>query len=803
MSATDSDASSSTEYSDSGDGSGPAVEMQPKKRKATKRNVRAAGAKTANGDVDAATPGMGATAGGDGDDEAEPEDGTPPHPPPKTQATRKKPSRPGGGSGGKSGSGTGPGSPGGAASRKGRLAARRSSTRKSQIGSNGPANGAKLKRGPTASRSKKFQGPTARLSDGLTDSKVGFKRRSSVQEGQLTNPDQQMREQHELGEEEEVAGIYILLESASNLVNPVDIEVDEEQEEYDDEDDVSINAGKLNPMVTFTLGKANQQSRRKRDTPNPIWKEELFLPFNERAPEATMVLEVFGNARIFRLDGRLGREFLGGAVFDVSAATAELQDIELKLLHSDQIEPLLPKSFKNRDRYKDAMDHSRAKSATSTRTDLASARSRPGTSRSAKGRAADGGSGAPRGSSSRNKRSRSARSKSGSKKKNSSPRHLRPGGSTSPQVSPKSASRKQLTLPRTGSESDGGGGGTSGFSSGGGSDGGSAGGRGKSGKRIQRKRSGSARSKTSNRSARSNDSSKVLREDIGSIKLSFCMKKETRKVQQKSAKRKGQHVNAYYDDEHSDDEDPDMIKYKDVELKIKAYVEAGEDTETAAMWGEIWAKYDYPGLGMLPLGRMHKIVADQFPLIRCRHALLRAAQRSNDVLGTATRRTWISEKSFPDLLANFYFMKRFYDIVPDSLHNPEKRVEYREFKYLMKRCGGHGDSQAWFISMAEGGSSILLDDAAGYIARRTFFPKHHHHHDDGKSALGHMTFAERMKARANDRKTERTKKRNQSTTGASLTAAGPGNGRQRSARNARRGGAKQADGAPGSANGKA
>lgn len=94
--------------------------------------------------------------------------------------------------------------------------------------------------------------------------------------------------------------------------------------------------------------------------------------------------------------------------------------------------------------------------------------------------------------------------------------------------------------------------------------------------------------------------------------------------------------------------------------------------------------------------------------------------------------------------------------VPDSLRNPQKRVEYREFKYLMKRCGGHGDSHAWFLAMAKGGVSVLLDDAANYIAGRIFFPKRAHHGDDGKAALSHMTFAERMKARATDRREHST-----------------------------------------------
>lgn len=70
----------------------------------------------------------------------------------------------------------------------------------------------------------------------------------------------------------------------------------------------------------------------------------------------------------------------------------------------------------------------------------------------------------------------------------------------------------------------------------------------------------------------------------------------------------------------------------------------------------------------------------------------------------------------------------------------------------MKRCGGHGDSHAWFLAMAKGGVSVLLDDAANYIAGRIFFPKRAHHGDDGKAALSHMTFAERMKARATDRR---------------------------------------------------
>ena len=132
-----------------------------------------------------------------------------------------------------------------------------------------------------------------------------------MQQSALLNPDQEKQAQlaYEAEQEQEVQGIYVMLESAEGLVAPVDVEMDEEQaaDEKDDSDAVSMNAGKLNPTVTLTLGKSNHQSRRKRDTANPVWHEEMFLPLNEKTPDSMIVLEVFGNARIFRMDGRLGQ----------------------------------------------------------------------------------------------------------------------------------------------------------------------------------------------------------------------------------------------------------------------------------------------------------------------------------------------------------------------------------------------------------------------------------------------------------------------------------------------------------------
>jgi hypothetical protein len=113
--------------------------------------------------------------------------------------------------------------------------------------------------------------------------------------------------------EEFQQGIGVTLLSAQGLIAPVNAELGSDEEEDGAKsvgEDLDENAGKLNPMVTITFGKTVLNSRRRRDTATPAWDEDFFLPSN--GGNTQLVVEVFGNARIFRMDGRLGREFLGG-----------------------------------------------------------------------------------------------------------------------------------------------------------------------------------------------------------------------------------------------------------------------------------------------------------------------------------------------------------------------------------------------------------------------------------------------------------------------------------------------------------
>jgi len=118
-------------------------------------------------------------------------------------------------------------------------------------------------------------------------------------------------------------------------------------------------------MVTMSLGKSTAHTRRKYSTTTPNFQDELFLPHtmvNESTgkltSEQTLVVEVFGNARI-RKDGRLANDFLGGSVLDVTqfkeddTAAGDKLTVTISLVSAENIEPYLPKSFRERKKHKD------------------------------------------------------------------------------------------------------------------------------------------------------------------------------------------------------------------------------------------------------------------------------------------------------------------------------------------------------------------------------------------------------------------------------------------------------------------
>ena len=73
---------------------------------------------------------------------------------------------------------------------------------------------------------------------------------------------------------------------------------------------------------------------------------------NKSSTESTLVIEVFGNTRIFRMDGRLGNDFLGGAVLDLSNLdlTDKATTHTVKLMPPEELENVLPKVLRERKR---------------------------------------------------------------------------------------------------------------------------------------------------------------------------------------------------------------------------------------------------------------------------------------------------------------------------------------------------------------------------------------------------------------------------------------------------------------------
>lgn len=245
--------------------------------------------------------------------------------------------------------------------------------------------------------------------------------------------------------------------------------------------------------------------------------------------------------------------------------------------------------------------------------------------------------------------------------------------------------------------------------------------------------------------------------DLGSVTITVKRKSERRNM--KHAKRHTG-ANTYWDENEDEEEmkDPINEQYKLIERELLMYLD--ETDESRAKFDEyIWSRLDYQDVGLTSLSELDKLIRIRFPVLHSTPAMFRAYARMAAHVARPTRRTWIEYHQVLDLLTRFFYCKRFYDIVPDSVHKPNKRIEYREFKYLLRRVmanvGGDSEAQNWFAGMASEGSSqrgmgpsVLLDDAAEFVTTRTFHPFRQNAGADPHSKLDGMSSQARHKVRA-------------------------------------------------------
>jgi hypothetical protein len=81
-----------------------------------------------------------------------------------------------------------------------------------------------------------------------------------------------------------------------------------------------------------------------------------------------------------------------------------------------------------------------------------------------------------------------------------------------------------------------------------------------------------------------------MRENIGSIKLKFCLTQQKKEFLSHHRKA-GQKHEYFDDDDHSDEEDPDIAKYAPVEVQLKDWIDWNE--EPAAEIIDAWDAVDY------------------------------------------------------------------------------------------------------------------------------------------------------------------------------------------------------------------
>lgn len=86
-----------------------------------------------------------------------------------------------------------------------------------------------------------------------------------------------------------------------------------------------------NPYAVLTVGKfAKYTTKPRKKTSSPVYDEHCFLPCPENCT-AKLVIKIFGGTKIFRLDGRLEKEYLGGIEVDIEDLTEVTKELKVYL----------------------------------------------------------------------------------------------------------------------------------------------------------------------------------------------------------------------------------------------------------------------------------------------------------------------------------------------------------------------------------------------------------------------------------------------------------------------------------------
>ena len=99
---------------------------------------------------------------------------------------------------------------------------------------------------------------------------------------------------------------------------------------------------------------------------------------------------------------------------------------------------------------------------------------------------------------------------------------------------------------------------------------------------------------------------------------------------------------------------------------------------------KMWKRLDFNGNNIVSLAEVDKMVAEQYPLLNHKPALMRAFKAT---LGAGNGDDWVQKNEFKMLLGNLFYFNKLFWLFDQVDEDHDRRMDLKEFQWCMSMCG--------------------------------------------------------------------------------------------------------------------
>lgn len=122
---------------------------------------------------------------------------------------------------------------------------------------------------------------------------------------------------------------------------------------------------------------------------------------------------------------------------------------------------------------------------------------------------------------------------------------------------------------------------------------------------------------------------------------------------------------------------------------------------------KMWKRLDFNGNNIVSLAEVDKMVAEQYPLLNHKPALMRAFKAT---LGAGNGDDWVQKNEFKMLLGNLFYFNKLFWLFDQVDEDHDRRMDLKEFQWCMSMCGlkmSQAKSEAEFKKIDANGGHLM------------------------------------------------------------------------------------------------